>query len=133
MTFEHPDWCTDADDPVAVALWKQRDRKPILDVWCWRHRHRLARLYRLPDRGLVLAIRAFTVENRHLYVGAQDDTGMAHGHAYFNDTPQKPGTKVETRCLCGMHSVAYEEIQEAIRKARRLGGEMTARRSFRPH
>lgn len=50
---DHDPGCTEADDPVALALWRS-DRPELVRVVCPDRGHRLAAVYAVPDVGPVL-------------------------------------------------------------------------------
>jgi hypothetical protein len=118
-----------ADDPLAVALWRQRQHKPVLEVWCDRGRHRLARLFRLPDEGLRLCTPHISIEARHLSPEAKDSDAIDNFAAALYEIDG--GQQILLRCNCGTFLASMPALRAAATGAAKLGTPFVATRSFR--
>lgn len=113
MSTQHPDWCGKRDDPEATALWAS-NRPALLDVWCSRHLHRLAKVYDVPGVGVRLCLPPFVVKAQAMELGdtdhGQDD---AHAHAILL-TPDELAAGTATsefgRCQCGTFAIGRQRL-----------------------
>lgn len=119
-----------ADDPRAVVLWGQRDRRPVLEVWCDRNRHRVARLFALPDEGLRLCTPRFDIEDRHLFAAAKDASTVASQAAAL--WPIDGDDAILLRCNCSTLQVEKADLRKWAAGAKKLGTRVNATRTFRP-
>ncbi|MGI8676231.1 MAG: hypothetical protein ACR2JT_04775 [Nocardioidaceae bacterium] len=124
----HPDWCHEVDDPVALALWKSRT-PALVDWWCGQQRHRVGKVYRLPEQGLVLVLPGY--EARAVDVDldgtVSDHQSEGHFHAvlYYLDEATGMGS-VCSRCQCGTWLIRREQARSIGGKRRK--GSPTFRR-----
>jgi hypothetical protein len=121
---ETPDWCQNADDPIAVALWKSK-RPALLEVRCGNRRHRLAKVFASPAGGKVLCLPGYKFKARDIELGEVD-----HG----DDDDYLPAALVDIailspagdtwwgRCPCGTWKISSDRVHDALaRKPPRVG------------
>lgn len=118
------------DDPRAVVLWRQRVHRPVLEVWCDRNRHRVARLFALPGEGLRLCTPRFEIEDRHLFVEAADSDTIANQAAALWSIDGDDA--IILRCNCTTLEIRKSDLREWAAGATELGTRVNATRTFQP-
>ncbi len=117
------------DDPLAIALWNERQRKPILEIMCPRSQHRLARVFNVPNLGMRLVTPSFKAQEQHLFAEGQGGDSLATQPASLWTLDDDLAVLV--RCACGDEALFKRHVLKEVKAATQLGRIMIAPRTFR--
>ena len=110
---EHPQWCEKRDDPIAVALLKDKGRPALLEVRCGERVHRLAKVYAINGkRGLCMPGFDFVAQ---FFEQGDKHHGDAinHMHAALQDLDALADDQVQ-RCPHGTYLIRPARVRDAL-------------------
>ncbi len=104
------------DEAMALALLGS-NRPALAEVWCRPHKHRLGKIYELPDRGRVLALNDSTFRAKELEPDSEHPTEIVGYRAALRSLDEDFYTL--RRCRCGSWGVESARLRAKLAEGER--------------